>query len=106
MTNQQAAVLILFCAHRPRNHGGEADAERQNDRVNQVDWVLGDGNRGGCIGAQRADHSGIHRLNQRNQNLFQKDRPSQHHNDGDWIAVWVCDRNDTMLFHKTLLKLT
>ena len=99
LPNEQPCIVIFLRTHSTGNHGGKSDAQSQNDRVNQVDWVLADGDRSGSICSQRADHRGINRLNQRYQNLLDKNRPRQRDDDGDGITGWVGDRNDAML-HK------
>ena len=102
LPDQLAGVLKLLGADRAGNHGGEADAQRHDHRVDQVDRALADGDRGGGIGAECPDHGGVDRLNQRDQNLLNKDWPGQHDDDEQWMLGLVRYRNNAML-HNTLL---
>ena len=102
LPDQLAGVLKLLGADRAGNHGGEADTQRHDYRVDQVDRALADGDRGGGVGAECPDHGGVDRLNQRDQNLLNKDWPGQHDDDEQWMLGLVRYRNNAML-HNTLL---
>ena len=95
--------IVLPCTDCPGNHGGKTNAQSQNNRVDQVDGVLADGDRCSSVRAKETNHGSIDRLYQGYQNLFQKDWPRQRNNDRKRIAGGVCNRNHT-LSHKTLLK--
>lgn len=55
-----------------------------------------------AIGTECPDHGGVDRLNQRDQNLLNKDWPGQHDDDEQWMLGLVRYRNNAML-HNTLL---
>ena len=81
LTDDARGSLLVLCADRVGNLNGVANTDGAEDAADQPGRRGVDGNRGGGVGAQRADHRGIDITDQSQKQLFQDSRPRQHHQD-------------------------